>query len=294
MLLSEKIKFEQRQAPVVLTKPSVYFNPPFMCGIEIEVENCRDAINDNGYWGVKADGSLRNNGIEFVSRPLIGAAIDEAVNHFWDKELRDNWSFSQRTSIHVHVNAMDMTFEQLSSLLFLYCAVEEMLFDFAGQDRVGSIFCIPLTQTVYPTTLIHHIMKYNASVLSTWEKYSALNLSRLKQIGTVEFRQFPGTRDKAKFIYWLRIIQALFQYVRNHSLDQVLHLLRNGDEFSLIREVFPSDIEAIFRPKDTRRLCKRGLTLVRTGVASTEVIQELQSNLDMNSPYNQFCQKGLV
>jgi hypothetical protein len=249
-----------------LYKPSFTFScTDTHVGIEVEVEGIltRDrvgAIRDDsktivGYlWSNTEDGSLRNNGREFVSIPVVGDGIVYAVDKL-ETYLNKNKScvgheFSERTSVHIHVNARDMTLEQLANFILLYTAVEPVLYNFCGGNRHKNIFCVPLNQTSEDLSLYSFYNKVKAqdrasSILDSlrhWKKYCGFNVRPLFSYGTIEFRHMVGTMNTEKLLIWIDMILKLKKYAMNSnftSLYEELPLLNTTSEYSrLIYDIF--------------------------------------------------------
>ena len=186
--------------------------PHTSVGIEVEVEG--DAGNANGlkYWTTVNDGSLQG-GIEYVSEPVWGTAITGALEELGQqfKLYRPYASF--RTSVHVHLNCLDLPVDALIHLLKLYLMYEIPLFRL-HENRYNNIFCIPAAEAI-------GILKGYADCINMLEgdmhipngyiktKYSALNINPLRQLGTIEFRHMGGTVDMNDIDKWIDIILQL-------------------------------------------------------------------------------------
>jgi hypothetical protein len=280
----------------VQSKKESPFDPNFVCGIELEVENARSRHGSFKHemfgtlWNSHTDGSLRNGGVEYVSVPCSGGAIVEAVDLMWNG-LPADWSFSQRTSIHVHVNVRDFSWEQLQTLLLTYCVVERILFDYASSDRAGSIFCVPVVETTYPDTLIGNLITSQHRAVGSWEKYSALNLTRLVDLGTVEFRHMPGCRDKEKVFMWLRIINDLLLFARRTTIDTVYKTLESTGPRAFLENVFSSDVMQVIAHKEIFKLCRKGIDSVFSALHGKAVTNQLLSGVSTESPFNVFLKR---
>src|SRR5213595_172708 len=71
------------------TNPKIIqISPGTLAGVEFEIENCgyveEESVNFqrifNSLWTITTDGSLRNNGKEFISKPLSGPNLSLALN----------------------------------------------------------------------------------------------------------------------------------------------------------------------------------------------------------------------
>lgn len=217
-------KFLKHHPQLTSTRPFALQNPKTLVGIEVEVENVM-AIDPNiglMFWTMKEDGSLRNNGREFVTPGVIPASLAEPALKLLFNGLNQDIDFSNRASIHVHVDARQLTLQQMVSLLLTYLTVENLLFKFVGNSRRSNIFCTPISET----GIIEHISanpkKFIHSIQGTWMKYTALNLLPITSFGSVEFRHMPGTNNVNKLLAWIDIITRLKQFVYRFQYDEIV------------------------------------------------------------------------
>jgi len=190
--------------PLGLRKPD-----KFVAGVELEIEAVHNYnslfLEENGIC-IEADGSLRNNGREFLLPPRERETLVELFNGLHDNLELGNEPFSVRTSIHVHVNCLYATPSQVKALLLLYAIFEPLTFNFAGPTRRDNIHCMPLNSTHMPNLYSHTL----ETIHSKWHKYTAFNLLPLSELGTVEFRHLYGTDDQHVFKAWLDFIATLW------------------------------------------------------------------------------------
>lgn len=206
-----------------------------LVGIEIEVENIQTSIGNKLalYWKEKEDGSLRNNGKEYVSIPLRGDQVEIALNYL-NNALPADRDFSKRTSTHIHLNVRNLDEDEVISLIILYSIFEKHFFAFAKQNRESSMFCVPL----YQTTILQGIYEVITSGHSAWSKYTALNILPLVNnndtgcYGTIEFRHLHGTSDPAKILPFINSIYALYNYVQTVKSKDILEFLDEANSTS--------------------------------------------------------------
>ena len=118
-------------------------------GIEIEAENIiytNESLSPLlSYWSVVHDGSLRNYGTEFVSAMLRGmdikAALEELSRVFTTHDI--NPDYSDRTSVHIHVDTRFLNLAQLRTLILNYLVLEPYIFSYIGHSRENNSYCIP-------------------------------------------------------------------------------------------------------------------------------------------------------
>lgn len=193
-------------------------------GVEIELEGqSRKEMNaheDRGapFWAAHEDGSLRE-GIEYtLNQPLMGTALREAINYFFDNFTK--FTASPRTSIHVHMNMRqdNETVEGLRNMVVLYYMYEDAFFQIADENRKWSSYCNAfednppalLEAVVDPTMSIEALQLTLAqSARTNVNRYYGLNLNALSKYGTIEFRHFPLVDNRERLIDWLKLIMEL-------------------------------------------------------------------------------------
>lgn len=200
--------------------PDKLSNPdtPNHFGIECEIESIKDTGDINHeLWGIKPDGSLRNNGQEFISVPITKEqAIAAFKNLHQTLQVFDRKAqFSPRTSIHVHVNCKNMTKEQVKSTLLYYAMFEEVVFSLVQPSRRDNIHCVALSDTHLPSRYSTDI----PALCAAWSKYTAFNLKPLAGYGTIEFRHSDGHGDVERFTEWLTVLDNLATLGKTTPLD---------------------------------------------------------------------------
>lgn len=202
--------------------------PSNKIGIEVEVEAPPDNIYDiarGGLWTAKGDNSLRVvNGlepVELITLPVFGNDITRALDQLgkafegWDTDL-----LSHRTSLHVHLDVVDMDKEDLIKLLLLYTALERVLFRYCGKDREHNLYCLPYWKADHIKTMLYRTFEVLGEDdparahqrIGEWHKYSALNMRRILDLGTIEFRQHAGSVNPEEIKDWVKIILAIKKY----------------------------------------------------------------------------------
>jgi hypothetical protein len=199
-------------------------------GIEVEAEGCpvdrapELAWSDAFYrhWSMAGDGSLRNGGIEFISKPLARAYVPPAVDSLWRYMDEGRFHPSVRTGIHIHCNMMGKTVADTLRVLHHYALVEPQLFDFVGKEREENIYCIPWYRAHdEPQAVRAWLMSRETPDLREYVttrdrapcKYSALFVEPLRRLGTIEFRHAPTFTERADMLHWWQMVQAVWRTV---------------------------------------------------------------------------------
>lgn len=191
----------------------------FVAGLECEIEAVQNGENNFGMFLCTKDGSLRNSGYEYVS--AAPQTLEKLVQEF--KSLHDyldldmnNDPFSVRTSTHVHVNCQGLEVEAVKNIVLLYALFEEFFFAMVKPVRRNNIHCVPLTETHLPS----NYGKPLETMFSRWHKYTALNIKRLQDLGTLEFRHLHGTNDVEELTRWLSVLKNLWELGQKVVIDE--------------------------------------------------------------------------
>lgn len=194
-------------------------------GIEVEVENITRVGLMRSCWQSAQDGSLRNNGVEFISRPMQANRAPAALYSLMNETLPQDKCFSPRTSVHVH---LDYTRDQLATVVdtvLVYAVFERLFYRFVGRNRIRNIYCVPLTETY-----LLWMLGYNGMRPDMWQKYTGLNLKPLAEHGTIEFRHMHGTPDARKLAIWVDIITRLKAFVVAQGSKSIRSLIAAMDD----------------------------------------------------------------
>jgi len=257
MVLRKSDSSTYERAHTVKEKPFEWCTTQGMVGIEIEVENITNAVATAAYWDIKTDGSLRNHGIEMVSVPLQIKQVQLALEHAYEALNQNNKpDFSNRTSVHIHVNCRDLTQDQIHNFILLYAIFEKHFYTIAGNKRLNSIFCVP----VFRTNLLNQLRSIVYGLSPNWHKYCGINLLPLFQnsvtqgYGTIEFRHLYGTSNQREILEWINDILCLRKYACEISKDDLLNQIKEmnttSSYLSLYSNVFAKGRRILSNKKD--------------------------------------------
>jgi len=279
-----KVKTFNKVIPIFAADPSLLY------GVELEIENVPN-YEDFRTAGItdKADGSLRNNGREFVTTVMSLSNLNYCLNAFFTKAKLTKENYSERCSVHVHTNVTDMEWDQLKTLLMIYQVVEPLLFEWIGEERNNNIFCVPLHQTniTYKSiTKDSDFTKYKR-----WEKYTALNLLPMYSLGSVEWRHMAGTCDLTRIITWCQLIGSIFQYAKSHTFEEaskiVLKLNSSSAYDVLLQEVFGRFSNQILEIPNYKPMMEEGVLYVKYSLTDVNNTQKPKDE----SWFSQFAER---
>lgn len=202
-----------------------------LTGIEIEAEDCsltyesRSHLSRSG-WRADTDGSLRDDGLEFVlASPLHGDNLSAAIDAFFNaQDLGMEWSVSPRAGTHIHLNMTDRPLSHLQAMTALVYCIDPLIFRFAGEDRRWCSYCNSLNtvpsfriRQLLGITDSHSTEWYNFWPANSGDRYYGFNLTSIGKYGTIEFRYFPTPVTKAQLWSWIDLCHAIYEYSKKFS-----------------------------------------------------------------------------
>lgn len=218
-------------------------------GVELEIENVREANPPNTF-KIEQDGSLRNNGVEFITIPIKFKYLEVELQRLF-KSINENKEYSSRCSVHIHMNARDFTLEELQVFILTYMVFEKLLYHYSG-NRWNNLFCVPLNAYITPVIQLLNMQKIEDYRDVIWFKYFGINLSTLwagvtehesrNCLGTIEFRHMKGTDNIEYIINWINFITSLKLFAKKTSLgsfkNKLLEMNSDSSYYILADDIF--------------------------------------------------------
>lgn len=197
-------------------------------GLELEIEKLRFITTEvldtiEKWWIVDEDFSLRgDHAYEIRTKsPLYGHELIRAIKTLTSILLTTNGgTLSERCSLHVHLNVLDFSLNQLRIFILLYITIERVLYKYCSSQRDTNGYCLPLYLTEYEIPLIskNFFTPFKTSAESCYNlirnlpafgKYAGCNYKSIHVRGSIEFRMHPGTTSSQGFIEWLNILYSI-------------------------------------------------------------------------------------
>jgi len=161
-----------------------------------------------------------------------------ALSDFFKYTKFTEENYSDRCSVHVHVNCTNMRMEQISSVTLLYTIAEEILFEYVGHYRDTNIYCIPWSDCRAQFDLVSEFLGNPTTHLKSGISTRPLNLLPLTTQGTMEFRQMHGTSDHAKLTRWINIIGGMFKTAMEVPMDDLVKEIKTLNSTSQYESFF--------------------------------------------------------
>lgn len=228
-------------------------------GIEVEIERyprsellAYAGILSNDRWFAEPDGSLRNHGTEFKSSALSPQELVVACDELKAMLQYQHCEVTERCGVHVHLNFLQHTEEELLNFLFIYTTIEELLSLISG-DRLTNVYCTGISESYLGNDVIEamRLMYTGLQTGSPWlldapvitrrdgAKYASVSLVRLFDLGTVEIRLHEGTKDVDRIYMWVEILSALRKAATNRKIHEVMVAMDGEPRQVLLDLLYP-------------------------------------------------------
>jgi hypothetical protein len=224
-------------------------------GIEIELEGVHLPIVNDPIWSSKAENSLRNGGMEYITNPIDLDAIPDVVSslhkqiHFHPAvKVRNE---AHRTSTHIHVNYQNETIGAVISSVVLFTLVEPVFLRLCGDNRDGNLFCLSSYDTGDLTNFMDHFLQFFVSQgrnpYPQRGRYAALNVASLITFGTLEYRCFPQSLDGLETQKWARWAANIRTQARDNNDWTCQEWITEAYTYPevILNSIFGKDIRAL-------------------------------------------------
>jgi len=220
-------------------------------GIEIEcIGNDNHYIKsepESEYFSAVDDGSLGEEGIEYVSVPLLFNKKSYQIIHNFTKALRRGHEIDARCGFHVHINLLPYISTQHSTtrqiaiamkkLLVGYKKIEDYFFSIMPLSRQNNEFCrklgdLKITNLIkkkrydflsyfYNQQIHDKRMVYKTKYPDCYfKRYYWVNCHALFYQNTLEIRLLGGTLNSRKIIMWTSINRKIVRHLLTHSIEE--------------------------------------------------------------------------
>lgn len=237
-LIRERIGFEPINAPGQPSKQLV--NSDVLLGIEVELEGVEDVPEVSGAWRVVRDNSLRGyGGREYIfRRPYNGLDVPRALAQLEKAFTGVTPVVGPDTSVHVHVNCLELTTKQYYNFVSLAIVFEPIIMNTICSGRENNPFCQQAADVAtIPQQMATHIARCLYAGPGRMSRYAGINVECLNKFGSVEFRGHPATYKKADLLAWCNVLLCMYNYILTIDIP-VQQYLKALDYDQALREVF--------------------------------------------------------
>ena len=181
-------------------------------GIEVRREHYNHQVR--GHWKIVSDGTVTENGVrggELVSPPIRGADLARELGLVLGAmNSHPDVSVNYQCGLHVHVSWGGMTVAHVQNIVKRYADFENVIDSWIAPSRRGNAnqWCATTVGRFSSDALGYSGDSLFGLQRASTGKYYKLNLNKLEQYGTVEFRHHSGTTDVGKITNWIKWIAA--------------------------------------------------------------------------------------
>ena len=218
-------------------------------GTEVETEFLALPAEPNiPGWIVHNEGSIRGIAREFVTDGPVPfhrkRYAYEALASSLDK-LQVNRE-SHRTSIHNHINVSRISPMQTWTAATLYWMVENLLFSYCGEDRVGNLFCLRLNDAEGLLSNVFDdldsMYPFKTLLGNDDLRYAGLNINAIRKFGSLEFRGMRGVYDVDTLDEWSTACYNIVHGAgRFHSPEHLMDEFYKLDKREFLAQIFGAD-----------------------------------------------------
>lgn len=173
-------------------------------------------------FGVKSDGSVNGDALEFVSPVLQGDAGLEAVENLCAYAESHSWETDHSCGYHLHVDCTDLNDEQRKAVYYAYALTEALWARFVPPSRAGeNTYCrkmhlspADIRRAQFSDTLYRVENGPN-------HRYCWCNLLSLDRHGTIEIRLHTGTINKDQVCNWIKAHLLFVEAVKGMTIEQI-------------------------------------------------------------------------
>jgi len=179
--------------------------------------------------------------VEFISTVMFGKTVVDALDAIEGtlSKCQESW----RAGIHVHVDVRDLDLHQLANVCILYGMLERIIFEWEGNSRDQSNFCVPWYVCNEAATAVGEVLNATSRLgegteitqhqfghINRLGKYSALNILPVVRQGSIEFRMMQSTSDVARILEFVNICMTIVKVAKEVEQNPLLVLSELGPE----------------------------------------------------------------
>jgi hypothetical protein len=230
-------------------------------GVEIETERGDDryglAYDLPDYIGVETDGSLDDTGIEIITPRASGDELGRILQSTCKTIANHNFMATKSCGLHIHLDGRHDFIEEreikgakVSRLLRAYYAIEPMLYAMLPASRFDNHYCLSI-RGLYDYSKLKTCNPEKLEVI--WYKemdkdsrnqrknnkydntrYCGINLHSLFYRGSIEIRYHSGSIDYQKIKNWIRLNQAIIDYVvKRYRESEIIGLIKRPERYNV-------------------------------------------------------------
>lgn len=190
-------------------------------GVEIETSDCPNhrRLRNLSSFNCVEDGSV--DGLEFVSVPMKGDNGLNEVIQLCEFARDNNWKINSACGLHVHLDATDLSNEQMFKVAWAYLLTYDLWSSFLPVSRKNNYYCAK--HFYNPSTLdMYTDFKTWVDLEVRGERYCWINFGAYLRHGTVELRNHTASLNRNKINNWIRAHIRFIDKVSEMSMTEIM------------------------------------------------------------------------
>jgi len=229
-------------------------------GVELEVSeadnwNALERDSDRVF-GIKSDGSVSGDGLEFYSPILQGDPGIEAVENLCAYASENGWNADESCGYHLHIDCSDLNGVQKKRVYYAYKLTEKLWHRFVPSDRLCGSWCHPIEIPAAEIRNMTFTEIRNRVSRGEYGRYIWANICSLSHHRTIEIRLHNGTVDSDAVVNWIKAHVMFLDKVKDMLLTRIDRRFLNKTvdaQFSALETMWgDADLSAYYRRRAAR------------------------------------------
>lgn len=191
-------------------------------------------------WSSDYDGSLSNNGVEFRTPILKGYKGFLEIKRMCRILKNSEYYINSECGLHIHLGITETErndIKFINKIITAYKKIEPIIFSMLPKSRENNNYCKRIDGAFLTKSMAHRKINglkedyYKVKMFKNYEqshhfdkRYYGLNIHSIWFRGTLELRYHSGTINPTKIINWIKINQAILNFLRKTDIRTIKNL----------------------------------------------------------------------
>lgn len=186
-------------------------------GVELETQTCDEyrLLHGDTEWGCVYECSTP--GREFVSPILQGDEGFAEIRAICDIAERYRWSVDRSCGLHVHVDARDLSSDQLLQVIYAYRKSYPLWKRFVSRRRGDNSMCGSPQYVPRDVRGAEHVEDF----IESRDRFEFVNWRSYLRYGSIEIRLYRGTLQAREICNWVALHTRFVDAVKDMTFDEI-------------------------------------------------------------------------
>jgi hypothetical protein len=186
-------------------------------GVELETSRSHDHrdLHSNTEWGCVYECSTP--GREFISPILQGDEGFAEIKVMCDIAEEHRWRVDHSCGLHVHIDARDLSSEQLLQVAYAYRRSYPLWKKFVGDQRSNNSMCGSPQYSASDIREAEHVEDF----VEGRDRFEYVNLRSYLSHGSIEIRAYRGSLSTREICNWVALHARFVDAVKDLTYDEI-------------------------------------------------------------------------